>query len=399
MSSVSLSVLLDRMNRQQSISTIEEQYKVRDLDEAIRALRRKTFLPAWLKKRTIRVFADIIEYPSADDHARLSYVDNQKIGYQEKERFLYTSVQQFMEDANPRSKLAEIWSDNVLTIGIKTNNKNLSSQLVDNASVLSRYTPSGDATAVALDNVIVSGNTNSSIQVNVVNSSNIATVTISPSAISDANYRKRYVFFSVYLSGIPSSIELKYGTDSSNYLSQEVTTQFNGRPFVEGDFNILAFDLNAATVTGTINSSSFAYAAIVMNDAPTGYYYIAPTFVREWAVYNYWYYTRNSIKRENETTINGLLFFKSDNTYNLADELAGDDEWLDCILYDAMLTSLIDKENEPVASAIASKRKAAWEDLMEKYPTMEQTITTLMYNFETNTLGSQYIDPYGQSLQ
>ena len=71
----SLSTLLTRMNRFQTISTIEEQYKVLDLDDAIRTIKRNYQLPWMLKKGSIRVFDGVLEYPTAVDHDYLAYLE------------------------------------------------------------------------------------------------------------------------------------------------------------------------------------------------------------------------------------------------------------------------------------------------------------------------------------
>ncbi len=103
MESTLLSTLLSDMNRWRDVSFLEEQYKVRSLDAAIRRLRRESVFPWTIQKSTLRVFDEVLEYPVKSDHDELAYLDNQKgDNYAQKERFFYTSLQQFYEDVNNR---------------------------------------------------------------------------------------------------------------------------------------------------------------------------------------------------------------------------------------------------------------------------------------------------------
>jgi len=93
------------MNRYKSIYKQEEQYKVQDLDDALRNLLRDNIPPWNLKKSTLKIFDDVLEYPVADDHDALYYLDNDTIDSNninknglERANFFYTSTKEFYDD-------------------------------------------------------------------------------------------------------------------------------------------------------------------------------------------------------------------------------------------------------------------------------------------------------------
>lgn len=374
------------MNRYQTVSNVEEQYKVRDLDEAIRTIRRSTQLPWTLQKSTLKVFSDVLIYPVASDHDELAYIDTPQdrnsINYSvRKARFVFTSLQQFFENFTVRNTLVEIWQAGTKYLGLRYDDFDSGSVVVDPAADVSRYTPSGDAISVVLDTVNFKDG-NSSIKTNIVNSSGSAIVEVAPDSLSLSNYKQQYYFKWIYLNSAPTSITLRYGNDSSNYLYGTVTTQFSGQAFVANDWNLVAFDLNNPTGTvGTIDSSKFDYEAIVFTGAATGTYYINYSYVRQWKLFDYWYYSFNSVKTNSSSIADQKFFYNSSEVYALDSALVGDDEWVDVIAFDAIMTSLSDDKDESVKKDIAEKRKNAWDELTKKYPSMAPIIITQKYNF------------------
>ena len=348
----SLSTLLTRMNRFQTISTIEEQYKVLDLDDAIRTIKRNYQLPWMLKKGSIRVFDGVLEYPTAVDHDYLAYLErpqnlsNGSQGiYADRFRGRYTSIQQFYEDPDNRNTMAEIFDTNVKYLGIRDKITDGTSQLVDSGEVVGNYVPSNDASNIVLDTVLfVYGQ--GSIRFTNTNATNLATITCNFQSFTNVNYLRNYFFVSVYLSGLPTSIKLTFGNDVANNLSTTVTTQFSGQPFKINQWNTLAFDLNTATTLGVINPNAFDYFRIDFNNAPSGFYNIDASFLKEWDQLDYWYYSSFAIQTINSTTPDQEYFNNTSQIYKLDSSLVGDTEWTDVILYEACLLSLTDRENE-----------------------------------------------------
>ena len=201
--SVTLDNLLNRMNRYQDVATVEEQYKVRDLDQAIRTQRRAIKPPWALKKTSLRLFENVLVYPVPPDYDYLAYLDNPLINQtspsqlgQQSAYFVYTSLEQFYEDTNNRNKLCDIWDSGSHYIGIKYWPLNASSALVSDTT-LANYSASGDASGLFDETVITVDNTDS-IGFTVTNSSGSALISETiPTPISDTAYKSKYYFLSI----------------------------------------------------------------------------------------------------------------------------------------------------------------------------------------------------------
>lgn len=148
--STSLAVMINRMNRYTSISTIDDSFKVQDLDEGIRTLKRNLMLPWTLQKSSLRVFDSVLEYPISDDYEHIAYVDNppataplQPWSTQGERAMLhYTSLQQFYENSKDGNLMAEIWNGNVRYIGIRYNGFNNGSSLLKDSNTLNGWSSS-----------------------------------------------------------------------------------------------------------------------------------------------------------------------------------------------------------------------------------------------------------------
>ena len=279
--------------------------------------------------------------------------------------------------------MAEIFDTNVKYLGIRDKITDGTSQLVDSGEVVGNYVPSNDASNIVLDTVLfVYGQ--GSIRFTNTNATNLATITCNFQSFTNVNYLRNYFFVSVYLSGLPTSIKLTFGNDVANNLSTTVTTQFSGQPFKINQWNTLAFDLNTATTLGVINPNAFDYFRIDFNNAPSGFYNIDASFLKEWDQLDYWYYSSFAIQTINSTTPDQEYFNNTSQIYKLDSSLVGDTEWTDVILYEACLLSLTDRENEAIYKKIKEKRDEAWDDLTKIWPSMKPVITTTSYRFLTD---------------
>lgn len=387
--SVTLDNLLHRMNRYQDIATVEEQYKVRDLDQAIRTQRRMIKPPWAIVKTTLRIFENVFIYAVPNDFDYLAYLDNQLQNQQspsingvQSAYFTYTSLEQFYEDTNNRNKLCDIWDRGTRYLGVKYWPIDASSALTS-TTTLGDYSVSGDASNLFLEQVTTVDDTDS-IGFTVTHSSNVALIQETmPTAISDTSYKSKYYFrWAYFYDNVPTSIQLRFGTDSSNYLYANVTTQFSGQQFMPNSWNLIAIDLNVASTNGTINDQSFAYEAIQFTGLATGTYYINNAYLRGWHLFDYYYYSKYNIKTNLATVADQQFFFvDSTNEYSGDDSLVGDSEWIDVIVYDAMLTTLGDNKNRDVITYIKGLRDESWAQLALKYPDMAPVIVSSSYNF------------------
>lgn len=380
-----LSAMLNRMDRYQEVSVVEQTYKVRDIDEAIRTLRRE-MSPPWVQKQTtIAIFKDVLIYPVASDHQHLALVEqslNKEIpgSFRPRLNSRYTSLKQFYQDRDPRNLICEIWDGGERFLGIRYKNINATSARISSTTA-SNYTASGDASGITAETVQTIDGVDS-IKFTVTLSASSATVTEALTSFSDADYLKKYFFRQVYFDSVPTNVQLRFGNDSSNYLSKTVTTQFSGQAFKADAWNLLAFDLNTATTTGTITSTAFDYTAIILTGAATGTYFIGPAYLRGYRNLDYYYYSIYNIKTESGSVLDKEYFFTdSTNTYATGDSLVGDSEWIDCVVFDASLSSLSDGKNKDVIQTIAEKRATAWRLLQERYPDNAEIIITEKYSF------------------
>ena len=391
MQSTVLSTILSRMNRWQDIERIEEQFKVRDLDNALREQKREINPPWTLRKGTLRIFSGVVKYPIESDHDELAFLEPQNIeSYRDSARFYNTSIKQFVQQVNStRNLISEIWIDGSKMLGINYKTRQVGSQLLSTAEVESDYIASEDASAITKDNVVVKKG-NSSIRFNVVNSAGMAVVKNTFTAFLDTKYKNKYHFRYIYLGGIPTSIDLRLQTDDDNYLTGNITTQFGGQALKINDWNLIAVDLNTATEVGSFDNTSIASEMVILNDAPTGIYYLDESNLREWELFDYWYYGLNNVITLGNTLPDQAYLFNSSEVYSTDSKIIGDDEWIDAVMYDAMLVSINETKNSVIYQEINKRREKAWTKLTERYPSMVPIIVTQKYRFNHNPGGSGY---------
>jgi hypothetical protein len=377
--STKLSVLLDRMNRYQSIFASEDQYKVRDLDTAIRKIKRKTKLPWMIKQTNLKIFAGIEVYPIPSDQDDIAFIDDKNKDKIEKPAFQYTSIKQFSEDPNNRNLYAEIWDAEQKFIGVKYKDSGLASVLIDDCGDLTKYTAEGDITSISL-NKITYIDTRQSIKFNVINSTGVSSLTIAQNKIVDPEYESKWFFAWVYLRSIPTSILMEFGTDSSNYLYSTVTTQFSGQAFKLDDWNLIGFDLNEATSTGPIDSNDFSYSKLTFNGLETGVNFLGATYLKSWMQLEYQYYSKYLIK-SNLGVYKEAFYDYETGSFATDDELIGEDYFSDIITNEAILFHLNDKENQALMGLITQEIIECWDALSGKYPELTPDIITDGYNF------------------
>lgn len=397
MATTTLSNILTRFNRYQTLATIDDLYKVQDVDEAIREIKRDYRLPFLMKDTTVRVFPDVLLYSTAADHDYLVFLDttNEQVPFGWRMRARYTSLQQFLEDPDYRNTIGEIWDTNAKMLGIR--DKNVppgflsGSQLLSPADSITGYTASLDASGLALDQSnFIGPNSNASVRFTNTPSVNQALVEWTFNGFNSTDYVRKYFFVWVYLGGATTSITMRFGADSSNYLSATATTQFSGQALKVDNWNLMAFDLSTAATTGTVNTSTlFDYAAIQLNTAAAGVYNVDASYLRGWALLDYWYYGKYIVQSNSSSVPDKEFFLGADGvTYSTSDALIGDKEWIDVVTYKAMLRSLADKENETLYKKVEGWLAEAIVKMEQIYPDQAPLVVTNRYRF-----GTQYADP------
>ncbi len=377
---ISLQRLLNTMDRFQTVYVTDEPFKVRDIDTALRTIRKTYNFPWNLKKSSIKVFDGVFEYPVDSDFKEIAYLDNSKNGYGNKARFVYTSIQQFYEDANNRNKLCELREGETKLLGIKYNLGN-SSTLLSNAEDATKFTCSGDASNPVND-IVNFKEGNQSVRFTITSSAGVASVVNTIDTFSDANYKKKYQFKWIYLASVPTSITLRLRTDSSNYLYTNITTQFSGAPFKANQWNLIAQNLDTANEQGTFDYTNIASEEVVISDANTGTYFIDSSYLREWSLLDFYYYSKYNVSIDG-LTAGQSYFMDSSEAYDPATNyLLGDDEFMDVVVFEALTLTLADKDNKGLKEDIQARRNDAWLSLFRRYPDMAPVIITNYYNLE-----------------
>lgn len=375
-----LSTLISRLDRYQSIQSSEEKFKVMDLDSSIREKMAIYNFPWFLKDDKLKIFPDVFIYSFKSDQKDIINLDDPKKEKLGKPDFQYTSIKQFLDDPNNRNLLTEVWDEGVKYIGLKYKNNGLVDTLFDESNDETLYTYLGDIVSISENDVMFS-KLDCSIRFNVTNSSNVSTLIFNRTPINDENFYKKWFFVNVYLESVPTKIKLEFGTSDTRCFSKEVTTQFDGRAFKENDWNMIAIDLNDEdSLVGTIDYTDLKYAKLEFTGLATGSYYINGMFLKSWLELDLLYYTKYPIIDKNG--VYKSSFFNYDTgTYDLDDQLLGDDEFADIVEFDAELVHMNEKENTAQIELIKEKRAERWAVLFEKYPELNPLIMTDGYNF------------------
>jgi hypothetical protein len=378
-----LQTIINRMKRWQTAASVEDVYLVRDIDEAIREYDRKYKWPWMLTRSSIRVFNDILIYPVDDNFHSLAILDNYKKTFEERARFRYTSIPEFLEDIDNRNDVAEIWDGGKRYLGIRYDSPGSNSRVVDTAQSDDNFTASGVADDIAEDSVVTLEDNRKSIRFTVTGSGT-ATVESTFLAFAQQNIERSYFFIDIYLGAVPTSVTLKIGSSASNYYSTSVTTQFSGQSLVVG-WNRLAMDINTATVTGSPDTNALAYQSISLVGATASTCYISASYLRTWSLMDLWIYINAHVAVDGSTVPTKRYFLNEDqNTFEQLDRIIGDEEWVDVIMFTALMSTMSDKENSAVKGDLMIKRAEAWDDLKSKYPTLEPIMITQSYRFNND---------------
>ena len=389
-----LQLILNRINHYQAFKGRNFEDIVRDIDTFLGTEQISYQYPFTRKREYIRVFEDVYSYAGPDDFGRLSFLDNQEKEYSDRARFIFNSFSELLQDKDHRNRWAEVWEDGVPKIGInyKGGSKHLSNTRYNGATLATDYTSTGDAGTPVADNVIKYQG-EPSIRVPITNATDAAAISFVPTAsFSDTNYQTRYFFVPVQLGGVPTSITIKIGADSSNYLSSTVTAQFDGSALVADEVNVLAIDLNTASVTGTFDGSTINYAEISFVAAPTGNYFLFPQYLRQWDQLEMWYSGNRKCVTADGTEQQGFYDLSTD-TYSTETQLIGPDEWSYVVQFGAMLHGLGDLNDDDLLASIQGMFNKAQAALKDRFPQVVAMQTDSYWNFHHPAqppIGSRY---------
>lgn len=210
-------------------------------------------LPADVKEDKI-----INVFPQANGTERNNY--NQTYS---KQVDMYNTPGDFSIDDNSTVRtLRAVGID--LRAGVTLNDSN---SLTSNGT----WAAGGNATNLAIDSInFVSGNASLKFDISASGSSAyIENSTMTAVDLTDyVNTGSAFVYVYIPSITIITSVNLRWGTTSSNYYSVTATTTQDNTAFVVG-WNLLRFDWNGSTTTGTPTNTSIKYARVTFNYSGT----------------------------------------------------------------------------------------------------------------------------------
>jgi len=399
MQSTLVSTILNRMNRFKDINSEEEQFKIRDLDSSLRESRRTIKYPWTLQQGSLKVFQDVLIYPVPSDYDDIGYLDTDKdVSYRNRARFKFTSLREFFENPDNRNDLSEIHDSGTAMLGVRYDDNNGGSIQLDGGEDVSKYTATGDASDPVKDTVTFKKGS-ASIKITITNSSGVASVKdLFTQSISDTNYKQKFHFKWIFLASTPTNIEMRFQTDDNNYLTTTVTTQFSGQAFKANQWNLIAHNLDEATETGTFDSTSIVSEKMVLTGASTGTYYFDESNLRQWTLMDFWYYSKFNVKTVSASVADQEFIMNTSEVYSTDSSIIGDLEWIDVVMYDAMLLTLNNSENDKIWTKILRRRDLAWDALMDKYPDLTPLQIETKYRFRTDfTSPANYSDGHNHN--
>lgn len=267
-----LATLTDSLNiriHDKTGGTVESTDAMDFFNRAIDKLKSKSEFPGTKQRAEMSLFDGVYEYPipsgykSAIDFRELRGGSKQFVKRSSKsfwQEIESTSDDMYADDNFNEDKLLLVF--NAAASGAVTLH---TCDSISTNGTWSADTSDSDATNVTTDTAeFVEGSGSVNFDISVSQSTNdyaaIVNSTLTTAADISDHEDKSTVFVDVYLPDVTylTSLTLRWGSSSSNYWSQTVTTQYNGINFKAG-WNTIGFAWNGATETGTGDPNGIDY--------------------------------------------------------------------------------------------------------------------------------------------
>lgn len=233
------------------------------------------------------LFNDIYQYtaPSDIDGRRLVDIQPQSMDRSRSNRWEFVSQKEFDWRKQTSTNLIAFAEDSFTkTLLVSMQNGGLRElsiaslqSLTSDSSTGASWTAFGNATNLQTDTYnFIKGN--GSVEFDLQSSGTTAGVELTTVNTFDLTYYKSAgsIFTWVYLNtaSLITNVILRVGNDSSNYYSMTATTPNDGTSFING-WNLVRFNFNSKTTTGTVTDTTCDYAALYLTKtagtADTGY--------------------------------------------------------------------------------------------------------------------------------
>lgn len=339
------------------------------LNEWVRKAAQDYNLP-WARRVTsLLVYTGVYEYAVPSDYRNI-IAPEKPISEEERDDawFLFQTQKSFARNQNSRNDLAVSYHRETPFFNIRYDDTALSNIILHDMNDVDAdgtWSVSG-ATGLTEDkNVYRQGST--SIRFNVAAA---GTVTLTNSTFtarnldsdSHTNRSKVFVWLFLPVTGV-TSVELRWGSSASAYWSRSVTANHDGSSFDVG-WNLLGFEWNGATETGTVDETAITYLRVSLSNAGAGNGYRVDHIVsRMPKEFDLNYYSKHVIKAIDNT-------YKEFITAN-DDSILGDTEYEDCsVFYAVRQAARYTIKDADLAALAGADFETAFAALKVRHPNM-----------------------------
>lgn len=391
MQRTSLTSLFSKLDFFKDIANQDEIIKVIALDDAINEFRRDNRFPWTIRKSTLKLFKDIEFYGTDDSQdALLTLNKNEVDSYGEAASYFNTDLNQFIEMVKrQRNLMTQIYINGEQAIGVKNIEEDIIQSIPDSAGDADNYSAIADCTKIGLNNVYELED-HKSISFNITGDlaeiKNSYEVTYENEGYNDQFYIRR-----IFLKDLPTSIELRVQTDDSNYIAKTLTEQVTGLPFMKDAWNYIGFPFEEGVETGTFDETSIASSKI-LPIGYTGIMYISYDSFDNFALQQYWFYSKFAVISENAEEPDKVNFLDYDsNEFVLTDSLIGPTKWIGPVIKKARQQLLLGIENEYLRNHVSKRANDATAEFDRNFPNQEPKLTTVTRRFNNNPEEINYV--------
>lgn len=331
------------------------------------------------------LFDDQFLYVAPADLKGDKIIDIGPIDRDNSQNYTKVMIEEFTRKKNAKD-LNILYRNGIKFIRLKDDSAP-SKKTVSEMGSLTGWSASSSATNPAIDSVVAI--TGSSYRFDVNTASGTAVLensTLSSLDLSaDAEQNRLYLWFYVKNPSKISSIGVRYGSSSGNYVSVSATASIGNTSFDAG-WNLIEFDFNGATETGTVDWSAMTYLRITVNHDATGTtgLRIDSITVGSGATYNIYYYSDRLFQGTDGTlkavpTIDTDDILLENDAYNIllyecaylaAQELQGENGSWDETYFDKKLHG-------------DGRRLGLYQSYGMSYPSQTKKVRSRYYEFKT----------------
>lgn len=185
---------------------------------------------------------------------------------------VYSQDFDVFKDISLNRKFTVNYNNGVKTIRLDTFNLNrsISINIADSIAGNGTWAVSGTASNLSVDTVNTM-NDAGNLSFDITSGTGVIANSTMTAVDLTAHLNQSLVFFDVYLPDASdfTSVTIKFGTDSSNYWSSTLTTNFQGNAFVDG-YNLLAANWSSKTGSPDVADIKYVSISFVCTDTNAG---------------------------------------------------------------------------------------------------------------------------------